>query len=137
MKHIKGVLAAAAIIAAAASAGAFVKGAHAQYMSVTLASQPQFTLLADNMNLTTGSSNNDVVQLQGILSELGYLNVPATVQLGYFGPMTKAALAQYQASINVPSTGYFGPMTRQGMTNDFAARGWLSLLYGTSTNATR
>ncbi len=136
MKYIKGVLATAAIITAA-GAGAFVSRSNAQYMTATISGQPQFTLLTDNMNLTIGSSNNDVIQLQGILSELGYLNVPAGVPLGYFGAMTKAALAQYQASLGVPSTGYFGPMTRQQMANTFASRGWLALLNGTSTSTAR
>jgi N-acetylmuramoyl-L-alanine amidase len=125
MKYTKGILA-AAILAAAAIGTSLIFASATQAQTA-----PQFTLLTDNQNLTVGSAGYDVVQLQGILSELGYLDIPINVQLGYFGQMTKRALAQYQASLGVPATGYFGPMTRQSMTNSFAAKGWLSLLYNT------
>ncbi len=80
-------------------------------------------------DLTLGSSGQDVVFLQGLLSEMGYLNVPISVPLGYFGSLTQSALAQYQAAIGVsPASGYFGSITKTAMTNAFASRGWLALL---------
>jgi peptidoglycan hydrolase-like protein with peptidoglycan-binding domain len=80
-------------------------------------------------NLTIGSSGQSVIVLQGLLSEMGYLNVPAGVPFGYFGPLTQAAVGKYQSSINVaPTAGFFGSLTKVGMYNQFAPRGWLTLL---------
>lgn len=82
-----------------------------------------------NRNLTVGSTGSDVVVLQGLLSEMGYLNVPPTVAFGYYGQLTKAAVAQYQASHNVsPTAGYFGPLTKTTLAFDLSSHGWLSLL---------
>lgn len=61
-------------------------------------------------NLTVGSKGADVTALQNFLSSKGFLKVAAT---GFFGPMTKAALAAYQKSVGIsPAVGYFGPVTR-------------------------
>jgi peptidoglycan hydrolase-like protein with peptidoglycan-binding domain len=39
--------------------------------------------------------------------------MPAGVAMGYFGTLTKAALAKYQAEAGIsPAAGYFGPITR-------------------------
>ncbi len=63
-----------------------------------------------NSNLTDGSQGADVSALQQFLFEKGFLKVNPT---GYFGPLTKAALASYQASVGIsPAVGYFGPVTR-------------------------
>lgn len=61
-------------------------------------------------NLTVGSRGDDVRALQAMLKSGGYLAVEPT---GYFGPLTKAALAKYQAANGItPASGYFGPITR-------------------------
>jgi len=63
-----------------------------------------------NTNLTVGSTGADVTALQGVLAEAGYLAVSPT---GYFGNLTKAALAKWQAAnVISPAVGYFGPITR-------------------------
>ncbi len=80
-------------------------------------------------DLHVGLSGSDVAFLQGLLTELGYLNVPAGIPLGYFGGLTRAAVATYQASLDVPNTGYFGPLTKQAMTAQFATKNWLKLLF--------
>jgi hypothetical protein len=68
-------------------------------------------------DLTEGDRGSDVTQLQLYLiaRNIG----PAAQALavvgatGYFGPLTQAALAEFQASVGiVPSVGYFGPITR-------------------------
>lgn len=80
-------------------------------------------------NLTLGTSNQGVVVLQGLLSELGYLQVPTGVPFGYYGTLTKNAVAAYQMSRGVtPTSGYFGPLTKIAMHSDFASHGWLSVL---------
>lgn len=63
-------------------------------------------------NLTVGSTGNDVVALQTWLVEKGFLTMPAGVAKGYFGQLTKSAVAAYQATVALPTTGFFGPMTR-------------------------
>ncbi|MDP3784771.1 MAG: peptidoglycan-binding protein [bacterium] len=56
-------------------------------------------------NLTVGSKGDDVKCLQT------YLNV--SPQSGYFGPLTKAAVAKWQADNGVsPAAGYFGSVSR-------------------------
>lgn len=85
-------------------------------------------ILVDS-SLTVGSTGQGVVVLQGLLSEMGYLNVPTNIPFGYYGSMTKNAVARYQASLNVyPPVGYFGPITKVAMHSDFASHGWLKLL---------
>jgi hypothetical protein len=62
-------------------------------------------------DLTVGSTGSAVMALQKFLIGQGdlVLATPTT----YFGSMTQAALAKYQAKNNItPSVGYFGPKTR-------------------------
>lgn len=80
-------------------------------------------------NLTVGSTGLEVVALQGVLSEMGYLQVPQGVSLGYFGPLTRSAVAKYQSARGVsPAAGYFGPLTKISMHEEFNARGWLVVM---------
>ncbi|MES2931558.1 MAG: immunoglobulin-like domain-containing protein [Patescibacteria group bacterium] len=62
-------------------------------------------------DLTVGSMGADVNALQQMLIDAGLLMIPAPT--GWFGPMTQAALAKWQAAHGVtPAVGYFGPITR-------------------------
>ncbi len=80
-------------------------------------------------DLSVGSTGQGVVVLQGLLSEMGYLNVPVGTTYGYYGSLTQAALGKYQASQNVsPTAGYFGERTKTAMYNDLASRNWLVVL---------
>lgn len=63
-------------------------------------------------SLSVGSRGDDVVKLQTFLETKGHLMMPMGVAKGYFGPITKMALVQYQAGEGLPATGYFGPLTR-------------------------
>ena len=63
--------------------------------------------------LTLGSKGADVTALQNFLNAKGYLTVSAT---GYFGSLTKAALAKFQAAQSIsPASGYFGPITMKAV----------------------
>lgn len=65
------------------------------------------------MNLTVGSTGGDVTSLQQFLVGGGYLNMPAGVSYGYFGPLTRSAVAAWQAANGItPAVGYFGPISR-------------------------
>jgi len=91
--------------------------------------QAATTNILVNENLSVGSTGQGVVALQGLLSEMGYLEVPTGVALGYYGPLTQKAVSRYQIDRRVyPSAGYFGPLTKVSMHQDFVSRGWLSLL---------
>lgn len=68
-------------------------------------------------NLTLGTSGDDVRALQTLL--ITHATGPASVALsvpgatGYFGPLTRAALMEYQSAGGItPAQGYFGPITR-------------------------
>jgi hypothetical protein len=71
-------------------------------------------------NLTVGSSGDDVARLQTWLVQKGFLVMPAGVSKGYFGNLTRTALAQYQISAGItPAVGYFGPITRTKINAQF------------------
>ena len=74
--------------------------------TATTANTASYTFTRD---LTVGSTGADVTALQNFLIGKGF-NTKAT---GYFGAMTKAALASYQSSQSIaPAAGYFGSKTR-------------------------
>ena len=63
--------------------------------------------------LAVGSTGADVTALQHILITGGYLSGSAT---GYFGQLTKRAVAAYQSAHGLPPLGYVGPGTRAALT---------------------
>ncbi len=65
-------------------------------------------------DLEAGADGSDVMALQSILIQSGYLKIEAPT--GYFGPVTESALRAYQNANGIlPSTGYFGAATRAHM----------------------
>lgn len=67
-------------------------------------------------DLTLGSTGADVTSLQTYLESGQYLVMPVGVAKGYFGGLTKAALAKWQAANAIsPAAGYFGPKTRAAL----------------------
>jgi hypothetical protein len=75
-------------------------------------------------NLTVGSRGADVVALQSFLVAKGVLTMPAGVAMGYFGGLTRSALAAYQSSKGItPAAGYFGPITRAAVHAEGAVTG--------------
>jgi len=87
---------------------------------------PNITVSRD---MTIGSTGEEVVMLQGLMSEMGYLNVPTGIPFGYYGQLTQNAVAKYQANMSVaPAVGYYGNLTKIALRTDFASRNWLNLL---------
>lgn len=69
-----------------------------------------------NVDLTIGSKGDDVVALQTLLVAKGFLVMPAGVSMGYFGGLTKSAVAAWQASEGIsPTAGYVGPKSRAAL----------------------
>lgn len=69
-------------------------------------------------NLTVGSTGAEVSALQNFLASKGFLTASAR---GYFGALTKAAVAAYQTSKGIaPAAGYFGPATRAAVNAEAA-----------------
>jgi len=65
-------------------------------------------------SLTLGSRGDEVSALQQYLIDEGLLNVEAPT--GYFGAMTKAAVVAWQKANGVtPASGYFGPISRAAL----------------------
>jgi len=80
-------------------------------------------------SLKLGSRGADVVALQSFLIAKGFLVMPAGVAQGYFGSLTKTAVAAYQSSKGItPAVGYFGPITMAAVAADWSA--------GTTTGGT-
>jgi len=61
--------------------------------------------------LAIGASGADVVMLQTVLEQRGLLELPSGTANGFFGALTKSAVARYQASEGLPAVGAFGPLT--------------------------
>jgi len=71
-----------------------------------------------NTNLTVGSTGADVTALQQFLVSKGFLQMPVNVSYGYFGPITRAAVAAWQAANGIaPAVGYFGPISRAAIAS--------------------
>ncbi len=77
----------------------------AQLVTLQAASAPAAGKCTFTQNLTVGSRGDDVKCLQAYLS--------VSPQSGYFGPLTKAAVAKWQSDNGVsPAAGYFGSISR-------------------------
>src|SRR3989344_3489100 len=75
-----------------------------------------------NTNLTIGSTGSDVSALQSYLVANGYLVMPVGVSKGYFGSLTRAAVAAWQAANGIsPAVGYFGPISRAKINSTIGA----------------
>ena len=64
-------------------------------------------------SLTVGSRGSGVSDLQSFLKAQGASIYPSGLVTGYFGSLTKAGVAAFQAANGVsPAVGYFGPLTK-------------------------
>jgi peptidoglycan hydrolase-like protein with peptidoglycan-binding domain len=77
-------------------------------------------------DVSFGMRGSAVAELQGILIELGYLKIPRGVALGYFGPLTRAALTAYQRAFDLSTTGSYDAATRANLLSWLSNRGFVS-----------
>lgn len=79
-------------------------------------------------NLRAGSRGSGVAALQQFLVAKGYLQMPAGVAYGYFGPLTKMAVARWQVANGIsPAVGYFGPISRAAIATQMPTSATLPL----------
>lgn len=89
-------------------------------------------------NLTMGSTGADVTNLQTFLEAQGHLTIPTGVSKGYFGSLTRSALAAYQTANGIsPAVGYFGPITMASVSAKCSAGGSTDGSTGGSTGSTK
>ena len=96
--------------------------AQIQQLQAQLTAQQGGTVTGSTYNftrsLTLGSTGDDVKALQQYLNAQGYAVASSGAgspgnESSYFGSLTQAALARFQAANGVsPAVGYFGPITR-------------------------
>lgn len=77
-----------------------------------------------SVNLTLGNRGDSVSKLQAFLIEqnkgVKARSLANTGATGYFGLLTRSALAEFQASVGIlPNSGYFGSITRAYIANHF------------------
>lgn len=72
--------------------------------------------------LDIGSRGADVVTLQTTLEQKGFLTMPPGVAKGFFGTLTRQAVAKYQASVGLPADGVFGPLTKARLFLEVAVK---------------
>ncbi len=84
-------------------------------------------------SLTVGSTGADVTELQTWLNSKGYLAVAPT---GYFGNLTKAAVAAFQTANGItPAAGYFGPISQAKVASMGSTGGSTSTVAGCTAGA--
>jgi peptidoglycan hydrolase-like protein with peptidoglycan-binding domain len=71
-------------------------------------------------SLSVGTRGADVIMLQTILEQKGFLTMPVGVSKGYFGPLTTSTVVRYQANVGLPQVGIFGPLTRVKLISELA-----------------
>jgi hypothetical protein len=89
-----------------------------------------------NTNLTIGSTGADVTALQQFLVSKGFLQMPVNVSYGYFGTLTRAAVAAWQAANGIsPAVGYFGPISRAAIATQMTSTGGTTTVPGCGSGA--
>jgi peptidoglycan hydrolase-like protein with peptidoglycan-binding domain len=68
----------------------------------------------------SGAEGTDVLELQKILIQAGYLQIEAPT--GFFGLKTQAAVRLYQAANSIQTIGYVGPITRAALNLGIAPK---------------
>ena len=68
---------------------------------------------AFNNNVSEGTQNDEVKELQEKLRSLGFFTFHTST--GYFGPITLAAVKAFQTANGIPATGFVGPLTRAAL----------------------
>lgn len=93
------------------------QGKEAVNVSISIVPPPLASVFTRNLKM--GDYGDDVMELQKLLNNKGFLVAQSGFgskgnESRYFGQKTKYALSKYQANFKIsPSLGYFGPITRK------------------------
>ncbi len=77
-----------------------------------------FVSINSSSTIGNGSSGQDVQALQLFLSQKGFFTLPREARYGYFGSITKNALASYQSTLGITGNGNFNAETRDRIRNE-------------------
>lgn len=110
---------------------------------VTQAANGYFTVSANtplSNYLGYGSTGTDVYKLQTFLASNSDI-YPAGLVTGYYGPLTEAAVQQYQLSYGISMVGAVGPVTLASVNNTMARRYGIDVygptIYSVSTQSSQ
>lgn len=85
------------------------------YEGIAQTVRPEYTAVAiyPGMILREGASGDPVRILQEYLTYINrsFPNIPAVSNTGYFGPLTRQAVTEFQRQNGIPATGYVGAVT--------------------------
>ena len=85
------------------------------YMGIVETVKPEYTavVLYPNIVLREGENNDYVRILQEYLTFIHdtYPNIPAVNNTGYFGPLTKQSVMEFQRQFGINPTGFVGGVT--------------------------
>jgi len=98
--------------------------------TATSSAVPAFTF---STYLSPGITNNDVTELQTILTQQGLFSGPIT---GYYGPLTEAAVIAFQSAHGIDQLGVVGPSTRAAL-NQITSGGTAATTSTTTTTSAR
>jgi LPXTG-site transpeptidase (sortase) family protein len=103
------------------SAGGLVPSGASVGVTSTISSASQSsTIITFSKSFGIGATGISVATLQTFLEQRGFLELPAGATNGYFGPVTSAALAEYQSSVGLPGVGVLGPLTIAKLNEELA-----------------
>jgi hypothetical protein len=90
---------------------------HAQSLAGSVV-QPDCVPITMNLYVgrTDATSEGQVTLLQNFLAARGYFSA-ANLGTGRFGPLTRAAVIEFQKSREIPATGFVGPLTRASISS--------------------
>lgn len=103
---------------------------------ITQAANGYFTVSANTpltRNLWYGSTGSDVYKLQTFLASNSDI-YPAGLVTGYYGPLTQAAVRQYQVNYGISNVGVVGPVTMSSINNTMARRYGIDVYGSTISN---
>ncbi len=84
------------------------------FLAVSIATPQAHAAMASQMSL--GSEGNDVTALQQFLAT-NYRIYPAALVTGHYGPLTQAAVRQFQVNYDISQVGAVGPTTLARMNS--------------------
>jgi len=100
--------------------GFLTGGAFLALLFVSSAALPLAHAAITASELSVGSTGSQVTQLQQFLATNSQI-YPSGIVTGYFGPLTQAAVTQFQVAYGIDQVGQVGPITSAKINNIMAS----------------